>query len=51
VFNLSGKAVDVTLKGPHHAGRYLDFNGGAEVKLEDGSALTLPAWGWRVFVQ
>ncbi len=50
VFNLSGKPVDVTLRGPHHAGRYVDFNGGADVRLQDGSALALPAWGWRVFV-
>ena len=52
VFNLSDKPVDVVLKGPHHAGRYLDFdNGGAEVQLQDGTTLTLPAWGYRVFVQ
>ncbi len=51
VFNLSASTVDVTLNGPRHAGRYLDFNGGAETKLEDGATLSLPAWGWRVLVQ
>ena len=51
VFNLSASAVDVTLKGQRHTGRYLDFNGGADAKLEDGASLSLPAWGWRVFVQ
>lgn len=51
VFNLSAKPTDVTLKGRHHAGRYLDFNGGAEVKLDSNATLSLPAWGWRVLVQ
>ncbi|WP_457420727.1 alpha-amylase family glycosyl hydrolase [Roseateles sp. P5_E7] len=51
VFNFSAKAVDVKLTGPRHAGRYADFNGGADVKLDDGTSLSLPAWGWRVFVQ
>ncbi|MGM9483212.1 alpha-amylase family glycosyl hydrolase [Roseateles sp. NT4] len=51
VFNLSAKPVDVVLKGGRHAGRYLDFNDGAAVQLEDGSSLPLPAWGWRVLVQ
>jgi len=51
VFNLSAKPVDVKLTGPRHVGRYLDFNGGAEVKLADGETFSLPAWGWRVFVR
>lgn len=51
VFNLSAQAVNVKLQGSRPAGRYLDFNDGAEVKLEDGSTLSLPAWGWRVLVQ
>jgi len=51
VFNLSAQPVHVTLKGTRAAGPYLDFNGGAEVSLEDGSTLSLPAWGWRVLVQ
>ncbi|HEU6454996.1 MAG TPA: alpha-amylase family glycosyl hydrolase [Roseateles sp.] len=51
VFNLSPQAVDVTLTGPRHAGRYHDFDSGAEIRLDDGSTLNLPAWGWRVFVR
>ena len=51
VFNLSAKPVEVALKGQRHTGRYLDFNDGAEVKLDDGGSLSLPAWGWRVFVR
>ena len=52
VFNFSAQPVDVVLKGLHHVGRYLDFdNGGAEVHLKDDTTLTLPAWGYRVFVQ
>lgn len=51
VFNLSAQPVEVKLKGSRPAGRYLEFNDGAEVMLEDGSALSLPAWGWRVLVQ
>ena len=51
VFNLSAQPVEVKLTGTRPAGRYLDFNDGAEVSLEDGSALRLPAWGWRVLVQ
>lgn len=51
VFNLSAQPVEVALKGQRPAGRYLDFNDGAEVRLEDGSTLSLPAWGWRVLVQ
>ena len=51
VINLSAKAVEVTLKGPHHAGGYVDFDTGARTELHEGSTLTLPAWGYRVFVQ
>jgi len=51
VFNLSAQPVEVVLKGQRHAGRYLDFADGSAVELEDGSALTLAAWGWRVLVQ
>ena len=51
VFNLSAQSVEVTLTGPHPAGRYLDFDTGAATELHDGSTLALPAWGYRVFVQ
>jgi glycosidase len=51
VFNLSARPAEVKLHGPRHVGRYRDFSGGAEVALEDGATMTLPAWGWRVLVQ
>ncbi|HEY8876501.1 MAG TPA: alpha-amylase family glycosyl hydrolase [Roseateles sp.] len=51
VFNLSAKPVEVALRGSRHVGRYLDFNDGAAVQLDDGATLSLPAWGWRVMVQ
>lgn len=51
LFNLSAQAVDVTLNGQRHAGRYRDFVDGASIELRDGSTLSLPAWGWRVFIQ
>jgi hypothetical protein len=41
----------VSLKGRHHAGRYVDFKDGAEVELDEAATLSLPAWGWRVLVQ
>jgi hypothetical protein len=50
-FNLSARPAEVSLKGRHHAGRYVDFKDGAEVKLDDAATLSLPAWGWRVLVQ
>ncbi|XHS80164.1 alpha-amylase family glycosyl hydrolase [Burkholderiaceae bacterium UC74_6] len=51
VFNLSAKPVQVQFKGERAAGRYKDFSSGAEVSMKDDGTLTLPAWGWRVFVQ
>ncbi|HEY0956490.1 MAG TPA: alpha-amylase family glycosyl hydrolase [Roseateles sp.] len=51
VFNLSAKPVEVRLKGDRHVGRFTDFNDGAALTLQDGSALSLPAWGWRVLVK
>lgn len=51
VFNLSAKPAEVRLQGLRHAGSYSDFGSGAAVTLVDGSALSLPAWGYRVFIQ
>lgn len=51
VFNLSARPVDVTLKGTRHAGRFTDFHDGAAITLQDGSTLSLPAWGWRVLTK
>ncbi|MDR7332918.1 alpha-amylase family glycosyl hydrolase [Roseateles asaccharophilus] len=51
VFNLSAKPVDVTLKGSRQVGRFTDFSNGAAVTMNDGSTLSLPAWGWRVLVK
>ena len=52
VFNLSPQAADVRLLGERVPGRYKDFdNGNADIQLEDGSTLKLPAWGYRVFTQ
>ncbi|MER2599465.1 MAG: alpha-amylase family glycosyl hydrolase [Caldilineales bacterium] len=50
VFNLS--AVEQTVQfeqGPHH-GAYTDAFGGETYRFDADTLLTLPAWGWRVFV-
>ena len=51
VFNLSAKPAEVRLQGQRQAGSYRDFDSGAAVNLVDGSTLSLPAWGYRVFIQ
>lgn len=51
VFNLSARPVEAALKGQRHVGQFTDFGDGAAVSLQDGSTLSLPAWGWRVLVK
>ncbi|MBY0284988.1 MAG: alpha-amylase [Sphingomonas sp.] len=48
LFNMSDKAVTVSLKDGPYAGRYIDWEGGAAVTLGDGATVTLPAWSHRV---
>ncbi|MBX9859176.1 MAG: alpha-glucosidase C-terminal domain-containing protein, partial [Sphingomonas sp.] len=50
LFNMSDKAVTVTLKDGPYAGRYIDWEGGAAVTLGDGATVTLPAWSHRVLI-
>ncbi len=51
VFNLSAQALTVKLSGARVAGRYKDFDGGSSIELQDGSAIDLPAWGYRIFTK
>ena len=51
VFNLSANARTVALKEGLYPGRYTDWASGATVDLSPDASLTLPAWGWKVFVR
>ena len=48
LMNLSGEARTVTFTGTHHYGTYTDFATGETVAVDGTTAMTLPAWGWRV---
>lgn len=50
-FNLSKAPVTVTFPTALQAGRYKDMDGGKAVRLEAGSQMTLPAWGYRVMAR
>jgi 1,4-alpha-glucan branching enzyme len=50
-FRLSNSAGDLTIDAMPQAGDYRDAFDGSRQQLVDGSVLTLPAWGWRVFVR
>jgi glycosidase len=49
VFNFSAEPVDVSFKESLFPGSYRDFATGHVEKLEAGTTLQLPAWGFRVF--
>lgn len=49
VFNFSDRARETVLGQGPYAGEYTDPFGGEAVRLEAGSRLSLPPWGWRVF--
>lgn len=51
VFNFSGQPQNVSFgQGPHH-GAYTDAFSGQAAAFDASTSLTLPPWGWRVFVQ
>jgi len=49
--NFSGQARSVTFTGSHHLGAYVDAFSGEAMTLENTTAITLPAWGYRVLVR
>ena len=51
VFNFSAKPVEVSFKESLYPGSYRDFTTGRVEKLEAGTSLHLPAWGYRVFLR
>lgn len=50
VFNFSGEAQTVRFHDGPQAGDYTDWERGERVTLRDDEPMSLPAWGWRVFV-
>ena len=50
VFNFSAEAQTVRFHDGPQAGDYTDWERGERVTLRDDEPMTLPAWGWRVFV-
>jgi len=50
-FNLSAEPVRARFDGERYAGAWRDFAGDAEVTLEPGLELDLPAWSWRLFTR
>jgi glycosidase len=51
VFNFSPRARRVTFKDGLFPGMYRDFGTGNPEKLEAGTTLDMPAWGYRVLVR
>jgi hypothetical protein len=51
VFNFSPRAQHVTVRGGPFAGNYRDFTTDETVRLEAGTVLDVPAWGYRVFTR
>jgi glycosidase len=50
-FNFSPKATEVRFKEALFRGPYTDFFSGERVQLDESNALSMPAWGYRVFVR
>ena len=51
VFNVSKEPHTVHLTGGPGAGSYTDYFSGEKITVDAATPLTLPAWGWRVFVK
>jgi glycosidase len=49
-FNFSAEAATVTLGEGQYAGTWRDASSGETVSLDQGSSVSLPAWGHRVLV-
>ena len=48
LFNLSAEPVEAQLADGLAAGTYSEFRTGAEVTIDAGDTITLPAWGYRL---
>ena len=51
VFNFSDKPQQVQFKQHLHYGDYSDYLSGAKVRFNAASRLTLPAWGFHIYVR
>jgi hypothetical protein len=50
VFNFSAEAQTVHFHDGPQAGDYTDWERGERVNVREGEPMTLPAWGWKVFI-
>ncbi|MGL6291827.1 MAG: alpha amylase C-terminal domain-containing protein, partial [Silanimonas sp.] len=50
VFNFTGEEQRPTFKEALYPGEYTDWASGERVTLREGEPITLPAWGWTVFI-
>ncbi len=50
IFNLSGEARTVTLADGPFRGRWRDWQGGDPLAIDAATQLTLPPWGYRLYV-
>jgi len=51
VFNFSAETQTVSFKQDLHSGSYIDYMSGEHVTLSASTALTIPAWGYHIFVK
>ncbi|WP_397608008.1 alpha-amylase family glycosyl hydrolase [Silanimonas sp.] len=50
VFNFSAEAQTVHFHDGPQAGDYTDWESGKRITVREGEPMTLPAWGWKVFI-
>ena len=50
VFNFSAEEQRVTFQDALYPGDYTDWERGERITLREGEPMTLPAWGWKVFI-
>src|SRR5258708_7267179 len=51
VFNFTKEARTVAFQGGLFPGIYTEYLSGEKVTLDAGTRLTLPPWGWRIYVK
>ena len=51
VINFSNEPVTATLHAPHFTGDYTEYFSGKKYELKGEDKITLPAWGYMVFVK
>jgi len=51
VFNFSAQPQTVSFSNAPFEGHYREYFSGDKVEMTASSSLTLPAWGYRVFVK